>query len=206
MSACLPAGSGSQAANGRQGRAWPNGPMRQALDRPQDRPPVRRGDVPHLRRPGRTWLATASAAGCRPGAGSKSPMPPSNAPTPVANSVGRCRWSSCWPPRGQERSQKQARRPLTPTNKWPTLNSPPVPMGFRVHTPGQRTAVDHAPNQVLLHLRKHTGERRALMRRRSRTRTSSATASRGRCGETWAAPSSASMSSRSAKPSTAAWW
>lgn len=30
---------------------------------------------------------------------------------------GRCRWSSCWPPRGQERSQKQARRPLTHTNK-----------------------------------------------------------------------------------------
>jgi len=27
--------------------------------------------------------------------------------------------------------------------------------------------VDHAPNQVLLHLRKHTGERRAIMRLRS---------------------------------------
>jgi len=51
---------------------------------------------------------------------------PSNEPTLVANSVARCRWSSWWPPRGQERLQKQARRPLTPTNRWPTLNSPPV--------------------------------------------------------------------------------
>jgi hypothetical protein len=33
--------------------------------------------------------------------------------------------------------------------------------------PASGTVVDHAPNQVALRLRKHTGERRALMRLRS---------------------------------------
>lgn len=76
-------------------------------------------------------LIFALTAVARPGA----PVFIPNRGTLVANSVGRCHWSSWWPPRSQERSQKQARRLLTPMNKRPTLNSPPVSRGLESQHP-----------------------------------------------------------------------